>query len=1215
MFASLCFLLLFQRDSALSFAVSLKMEIVVITIFLLLTYAAALFFPSMNHVFFIFWDEIVYSLLFLRFILIICLPFILGHIVLKLIDYKEISSYQVVPASFFIGVFIMIFSYVISDLIKIPKDLGIMLMTIIILLIRIFREVAVKRANGRFRRTHFSISLYDVIIFVFAILSYSSVYSHRGSFLKGDLWKQTVLASSIQLGSIEKYVSLRNKDLFSYPLPFSYFLASTAHVFSFPLINFTMVFATLIPAVSALAMFCFFSAIEGGSKGKAGWATLVWFTFSGFGSLYLLLIYGNIHPSPNLALIIMEKLGWGSGLIYSPSLGSFEHILRVFSISGTLFSLSTLIQHNISPNKTLLLGVPILIIAILFHPLMAVLSFIFTWLALIFTKPEITFYSGITFALSLGIIMLFDFFFSPKHFYFNNLSVFAIFAVTILTTIANNVPKNSLFLKFRVGTNVLFIKVVLVIALLGYIYSLSLLYWNYDVLFLDRFPTVPIYAWSNIGGIAGLLTLSFLGNIMLRKRSSTFSEKYSIILLTLIFGTSLAFDYNNTNQVIKIFDPNLISFRLIPIFAIPTSYLAGSQLSGLSEIINFRNKFCIPSLIKKIVTLTLIIIILIFVFASFLSRDMFWINANWPSSNFEKYQIREEELRLIHYLSNHVTQKEIVALEDGSIMSLSRFGEASPLGRIVALSGASVISKELGYILFQARSIEMVNLLKETLDIRHIVIRKSPEAYNGAPSYLKDMLLSSINPIFETDNYVVYNFSLPLNISEAPSIPRISNAAHCGIFSREVTLLGKITIRSDYLYIEKLRINNLTLTKLKFFGNIVVTLFNAEGILISSAPNSKYSLNFNGIDNYVEVPNIITSKPFTLQFWTKVNDIQQSNILDSRDRAFVNGGKGLTIEDVEGDGFYQIGLGDGSHFILSQRVIDLSDLKWHNIIISCSKTKMKIYVDGVLKQTIDVSELNTSINGTSKIRIGTGLSGYFNGRIDNVLVYDRALGVKEIRFNRLSPDPSKKRLQLMFDIEEGSGEILWDKSGNTNSGVIHGCSWHTNRIKIQLAKPTRMRLNVSSISNDKIKDDRKGSVIAEVHSSLILSEKPNIKIEGTISLKDAILTWPYIDKVGSQGDLNLSGIISFRVLDTKDRYIPLMLNLSDNYVSYHQNTEKEWVVKFTQHHYNSINFFFRPNLFLSSDIYATLIFLLLFPSGCVLLTYLIPKGDEYNRRN
>jgi hypothetical protein len=69
-------------------------------------------------------------------------------------------------------------------------------------------------------------------------------------------------------------------------------------------------------------------------------------------------------------------------------------------------------------------------------------------------------------------------------------------------------------------------------------------------------------------------------------------------------------------------------------------------------------------------------------------------------------------------------------------------------------------------------------------------------------------------------------------------------------------------------------------------------------------------------------------------------------------------------------------------------------------------------------------------------------ASYFNGFIDEVRFYNRALTAEEIQYNYQHPDtPITDGLVLWLDFNEGSGTTAYDKSGNGNDGTIYGAIW------------------------------------------------------------------------------------------------------------------------------------------------------------------------------
>ena len=82
------------------------------------------------------------------------------------------------------------------------------------------------------------------------------------------------------------------------------------------------------------------------------------------------------------------------------------------------------------------------------------------------------------------------------------------------------------------------------------------------------------------------------------------------------------------------------------------------------------------------------------------------------------------------------------------------------------------------------------------------------------------------------------------------------------------------------------------------------------------------------------------------------------------------------------------------------------------------------------------------------LRIGgnTEPRGYFQGRIDEVRVYRRALTPSEIRSDMNTPvaaAPRSAELMAAYGFDEGGGLALTDRSGHGNMGQIVGATWTT----------------------------------------------------------------------------------------------------------------------------------------------------------------------------
>jgi alpha-tubulin suppressor-like RCC1 family protein len=110
---------------------------------------------------------------------------------------------------------------------------------------------------------------------------------------------------------------------------------------------------------------------------------------------------------------------------------------------------------------------------------------------------------------------------------------------------------------------------------------------------------------------------------------------------------------------------------------------------------------------------------------------------------------------------------------------------------------------------------------------------------------------------------------------------------------------------------------------------------------------------------------------------------------------------------------------------------------WTHITVVLNKTKNKInfYRDNVLEGSFDASDLNL-INNTNSIYIGNNQNDYFDGLLDDVRIYDRAITSDEVQ--NLYNLKTENDLILKYDFEQYdySANIVYDESKNTSHGIL-----------------------------------------------------------------------------------------------------------------------------------------------------------------------------------
>ena len=190
----------------------------------------------------------------------------------------------------------------------------------------------------------------------------------------------------------------------------------------------------------------------------------------------------------------------------------------------------------------------------------------------------------------------------------------------------------------------------------------------------------------------------------------------------------------------------------------------------------------------------------------------------------------------------------------------------------------------------------------------------------------------------------------------------------------------------------------------------------------SSSKVGKYAMSFDGIGDYISTPNVnsldITDE-ITLSAWINFNDTP-SNQYNS-----------IISKYWSGYELYTRNYGEGIQMLLSGTTGNcytttgsgLTDENWHHVLSKFNGNYGEIWIDNTL-------ELNCSISGTidtntRALYIGSReTNNYFNGSLDDVRIYDRALTTQEISdiytSNDLANDVRQSNANR-FNFEEGSG--------------------------------------------------------------------------------------------------------------------------------------------------------------------------------------------------
>jgi hypothetical protein len=158
------------------------------------------------------------------------------------------------------------------------------------------------------------------------------------------------------------------------------------------------------------------------------------------------------------------------------------------------------------------------------------------------------------------------------------------------------------------------------------------------------------------------------------------------------------------------------------------------------------------------------------------------------------------------------------------------------------------------------------------------------------------------------------------------------------------------------------------------------------------------AVSFDGIDDYIEIPDSyqLDGMPeLTVSAWVDMNRLPAQGTYyhpvskDAGSQAYRididSSGRAQFVVHTENNAWYSNGT-------MVQSDILLSTNTWHHIVGTYDGSNVSIYIDGVLRQTNSTTISENVFDATSVLRIGRGSSGgYFNGKIDEVRIYNRCL--------------------------------------------------------------------------------------------------------------------------------------------------------------------------------------------------------------------------------
>ena len=275
-------------------------------------------------------------------------------------------------------------------------------------------------------------------------------------------------------------------------------------------------------------------------------------------------------------------------------------------------------------------------------------------------------------------------------------------------------------------------------------------------------------------------------------------------------------------------------------------------------------------------------------------------------------------------------------------------------------------------------------------------------------------------------------------------------------------------------------------------GNVSV---NADSWYWQGGHDSKGTYDFDGVDDYIDFGDqdyydFENTTDFTLSTWIKTNCTSCEIVTKS------NGAAPHYRMVIHSTGWVRLVANDGTTVKDISSITRVNDSQWHHVVgVFDRDDKMKLYIDGVKEREKDMSTVGNITNAGSLAigRFGSSGTSYFDGFIDDVIVFNRSLTSEQILtlYNNdldiIVPQETIANEQWYANVTINDG---YNDSASLLTGILTISSNWTAPIQTENSGTTATDLStynsgtISSVSNYIWDEDNTGTVIFQENVNL-----------------------------------------------------------------------------------------------------------------------------------
>jgi hypothetical protein len=215
------------------------------------------------------------------------------------------------------------------------------------------------------------------------------------------------------------------------------------------------------------------------------------------------------------------------------------------------------------------------------------------------------------------------------------------------------------------------------------------------------------------------------------------------------------------------------------------------------------------------------------------------------------------------------------------------------------------------------------------------------------------------------------------------------------------------------------------------------------------------ALKFNGTSSYISVPNssFVSPASITISFWFKQPSLDASTIMGlvNKDVGSIGPPYALQIAANSRALTFLVTNSANAAFTISSSNLTLG--VWHHAvgIFNSATQTMTLYIDGAQASSGAASDIGATSGNLNIGQQKAGFSRYFNGTLDDVRIYNRALSATEVALLYAAGQahvgdasvvlPAVNLLSGLvgyWPLNEGSGTVTRDYSTSGNTGTLVG---------------------------------------------------------------------------------------------------------------------------------------------------------------------------------